>query len=88
MEGSLLAAPVSIINQSILYFRKLKERRLKENEHRVIRRLQKIADRKKEEEDAVKREKERLINKQKAVTGEYDDEETTSAKAASTLKRK
>lgn len=53
--------------------RKLKERRQKENEHRVIRRLKQKADREKEEEEIFEEEKERLIRKQKAATG--DDEE-------------
>lgn len=47
----------------------MKERRLKEEEHRVIRRLKATADRIREEEEKLKEEKEQKIAAQRAVDG-------------------
>ncbi|VDK41789.1 unnamed protein product, partial [Anisakis simplex] len=62
------------LRQNLPKKKKLKERQRKENEHRVIRRLKAVADRKAAEEEAIEEEKQKLINKQKAVTGEEYDE--------------
>ncbi|CAJ0964130.1 unnamed protein product, partial [Mesorhabditis belari] len=55
--------------------RKLQERRRKDQEHRVIRRLTAIDERKKKDEEAIKERTEKAARKQAEVTGQTEDVE-------------
>uniref|UniRef100_A0A0N5AFN7 Brix domain-containing protein n=1 Tax=Syphacia muris TaxID=451379 RepID=A0A0N5AFN7_9BILA len=66
--------------------KKARGKRLLAEEHRIIRKLTNIAAKKKEEMEAEQREKDRLIEKQRAVTGEESNEDRSGN--VRSLKRK
>ncbi|VDM38278.1 unnamed protein product [Toxocara canis] len=61
------------LRTELLDRKKLKERRRKENERRVIQRLKAIADERAAWERSFEQERQKIIDRQRAVTGEEDD---------------
>lgn len=79
--GAFLLENVALQLAVNLCHRKLKEREQKRNEFRVIRRLENIAKQKEALEERVNEEKEKLIRKQKEVTGDYQIDSQSNSDA-------
>ncbi|KJH51266.1 putative phage DNA packaging protein [Dictyocaulus viviparus] len=71
---------IQILKRDALKKRKLKKRVEQDNEHRIIRRLQRAKEAKKLEEEQLKAIKEKAARKQAAATGQLEDIENCKEK--------